>query len=409
MAAREDVELILPADRTLPERRIEADSMDATGEPGRGLTRARFTGDVEYHEQSASAAREASAGVLDVALDAGMAGFRDATFSGRVHFIDGGMTSDAANARYDPAKGTLELSGSEPGVPRPRVLNEQLAIDATQIDVTLSGPHLSARGAVKSVVQPAPPRSRAAKPPEAGKPSGAAAGQTRLPSMFKQDRPANVTADSLQYDGAARRATYVGNAQLWQEETSLKAATIVLDDKTGDLTASGGVATVTVREPQTPASKTERLRTVATATDFRYEEAIRRATYTGNAHVNSTDGDITAPKIELYLRPSGTGANGKGGANTAAIAGFGNTELERAEAYDGVTLRDRGRTTTGNRLTYTTADEQYVVTGAPVKVVDECRRETTGRRLTYLKSSDTITIDGNEQTRTQTTGSAQCQ
>jgi len=48
------------------------------------------------------------------------------------------------------------------------------------------------------------------------------------------------------------------------------------------------------------------------------------------------------------------------------------------------------------------------VTGAPVKVLDECRRETTGRTLTYLKSADTITIDGNEQTRTQTKGSAQC-
>ena len=46
------------------------------------------------------------------------------------------------------------------------------------------------------------------------------------------------------------------------------------------------------------------------------------------------------------------------------------------------------------------------MTGAPVKVVDECRRETIGRTLTYLKSADTITIDGNEQTRTQTKGSS---
>jgi hypothetical protein len=60
------------------------------------------------------------------------------------------------------------------------------------------------------------------------------------------------------------------------------------------------------------------------------------------------------------------------------------------------------------RLTYTTADQRYVVTGAPVKVLDECRRETIGRTLTYLKSAETITIDGNEQTRTQTKGNAQC-
>ena len=106
--------------------------------------------------------------------------------------------------------------------------------------------------------------------------------------------------------------------------------------------------------------------------------------------MNSPDGDLTAAKIELYLKPQGD-------------------ELERAEAYDGVTLRDKNRTTTGARLTYTTRDERYVVTGAPVKVVDECRRETIGRTLTYLKSEETITIDGNEQARTQTRGSAQCQ
>jgi hypothetical protein len=62
-----------------------------------------------------------------------------------------------------------------------------------------------------------------------------------------------------------------------------------------------------------------------------------------------------------------------------------------------VTLRDRNRTTTGSRLVFTTADERYVVTGTPVKVVDECGRETIGRTLTYLKSADTVTIDGNEQ------------
>ena len=65
---------------------------------------------------------------------------------------------------------------------------------------------------------------------------------------------------------------------------------------------------------------------------------------------------MTAAKIELYLKPSGD-------------------ELERAEAYEKLTLREQNRKTTGARLTYTTADEKYVVTGAPVKIVDECERE----------------------------------
>jgi lipopolysaccharide export system protein LptA len=73
-----------------------------------------------------------------------------------------------------------------------------------------------------------------------------------------------------------------------------------------------------------------------------------------------------------------------------------------------VTLRDPNRTTTGARLIYTTADERYVITGTPVKVIDQCKRETSGSTVTYLKSSETVTVDGNEQTRTQTKGSGQC-
>jgi lipopolysaccharide transport protein LptA len=216
--------------------------------------------------------------------------------------------------------------------------------------------------------------------------------------MFKQNKPVNVTADGLDYSGSVNKATYTGNAQLWQDETSLKAPSIVLDDKTGDLTGSGNVMTVTVRESVNKDKKTERTRSVATAEDFRYEESAHRATYTGKAHMNSPDGDMTAEKIELYLKAAGKAGAGASDEN----------DLDHVEAYDAVTLRDKNRTTTGTRLTYTTADGRYLVTGAPVKILDECRRETIGRTLTYLKSSETISIDGNELTRTQTKGSAQC-
>ncbi len=398
LTARDSVVLTLPAAGGVPERTIRSATMDATsspGEPARGLTAAQFTGAVEFREQGANLDRVARAATLDVALQPAMAGFEDATFLGGAHFIEGGTAGEppgnpcapgrssrirmcAARIRYDLGKGLVELTGSEPGTIRPRVVNDQMAADAERIDVALAGPDLKAAGAVKSVLS--------------GNGNGGAKSDRQLPSMFKQDRPANVTADALDYRAATGTATYTGNAQLWQEETSIKGASIVLDDKTGDLTAGGGVTTVTVRDSLNKNKKTERVRSIATAADFRYEEAVRRATYTGKAHMNSPDGDMTAARIELYLKPSDAADN----------------DLERVEAYENVTLRDQNRTTTGAQLTYTTADQRYVVTGAPVKVVDECRRETIGSTLTYLKSSETVTVDGNEQTRTQSKGSGQC-
>jgi lipopolysaccharide export system protein LptA len=131
------------------------------------------------------------------------------------------------------------------------------------------------------------------------------------------------------------------------------------------------------------------VRSSGSARDFHYDDAARRATYTGDAHLNGPQGDTTAPRIELYLKESGD-------------------EVDRAEAYDGVVLRDENRKTTGNRLTYHSADESYLVTGTPVTVVDECGRETLARTLTFFRATDRIIVDGNEQVRTQTKGKSNC-
>ena len=109
----------------------------------------------------------------------------------------------------------------------------------------------------------------------------------------------------------------------------------------------------------------------------------------GDVHMAGPDGDMKAAKIELFLKPSGD-------------------ELERLEAYDALTLREQNRTTTGLRMTFTTADEKYVVTGTPVTIVDQCERETTGKTLTFVKATDSIVVDGNKQIRTQTKGGGKC-
>ena len=87
----------------------------------------------------------------------------------------------AAAIRYDLDKGTLALTGSEPGSVKPRVVNDRIAVDATRIDVTLAGPDVKATGAVKSVVTG---QSARGQPGREGRPSKSDA---RLPSMFKQD------------------------------------------------------------------------------------------------------------------------------------------------------------------------------------------------------------------------------
>jgi hypothetical protein len=63
---------------------------------------------------------------------------------------------------------------------------------------------------------------------------------------------------------------------------------------------------------------------------------------------------------------------------------------------------------TGAHLTYSPADDKYVVTGAPVKMLDADCQETSGKTLTFWKASDRVQVDGNNEVRTQTKGGGKC-
>ena len=125
-----------------------------------------------------------------------MASFDSATFAGAARFEDGHVTGTASSLKYLADEGTLALSGSEPSSLRPRVVSEQISVDADSVDVTLKGPILNAKGDVKSTLQP--PKKTAA-------PGGA-----KLPSMLKQDQAVTVTADALMFDGDMNQATTMG-------------------------------------------------------------------------------------------------------------------------------------------------------------------------------------------------------
>ena len=126
------------------------------------------------------------------------------------------------------------------------------------------------------------------------------------------------------------------------------------------------------------------MQTIATADNLLYEDAIRLATYTtgpsAKAHMVGTQGDVTADRIQLFMKQN---------------AG----ELERAEADGTVTVKEGIRTATGQHLTYTTADETYVMTGSPVEVEERKEKEcriSSGNTLKFRKAGEAMTLDNNQ-------------
>lgn len=426
---RGNVRVDLPGASGSPVRSIEAQTFEATGEPGDDLTAARFNGQVEYREEARAgrALRVARSSALRITL--ADTAITTAVFTGAVQFEEQGLQASGAQAQYDPAKGTLRLSGADAGG-GPRVADARIEIDADAIDVTLQGRRMAATGTVKTLLHPGGTGPGGARG-QAGQAQG------RLPGLLQESQAANVSANALEYQGGAGAAIYSGNATLWQGETAIRADVISLDQTRADLVASGAARSNIVFDTGM---------SIARAAEIRYDDVARTITYasppppkpvaptraspiaapplappSGVTPAAPTDISPVAPTAvgpvaPLPLAPPGvlsqlSGPQGDLRAlRIEVILARAASRPERLEAYTDVSVHLDTRVATGDRLTYVAEDERYVMTGiatVPVKIVEECR-ETSGRTVTFFKSAARIIVDGNEEVRTQSKRGGPC-
>ena len=383
LAATENVQVDLPAEADAPTRRIRSTTLLATGPPDKGIEAATFGGDVEYRESRAARGkvtaidRTARSVRMDVKTKPGFGDIEQATFHTNVRFTDGTKTSaESPTAVYQILHDRLDLSpeAGDTGT-APHVTDGRVSIDARTIQITLGTQVMNADTKVRSVMMPS-------KSDPASK-----ANAVKMPSMMKQDQPVNVSSNRLNYDGANSVAIYDGHARLWQDDTVIIGDKIVIEDKTGNLRATGSVVTTMIitqsdakgARAQKPAAPTQPTNTTADA--LLYEDAKHHAVYTGNAHMSGPTGDVTADRIELFLAE-------QGGA------------LERAEADGNVVSRQELRRAYGKHLTYTAKDEQYIMTGAPVRVYDDSTppncKFTEGATATFHQTGSASSVSGSD-------------
>ena len=370
LASRDGVTVVLPVVAEAPSRTITAVSLSAGGEPLKGLTSMTFEGGTEYREAASkvSQGRVATARTLKAQL-ASSGTIDAAEFLGGFTFVDGRLNARSTDSQYQVTKGVITLS-SEKGAAQPHVEDQRVTIDAPAIEVTLSPRSMTASGGVRTVLS-------------AGRRQEGERGTT----LLKETEPVNITANELSFDEAAGKGIYTGKAWLWQGDTSIKAGTITLDDREGDLVATGSVvAALPIAAKTTEGAGPTSL---GKAGEFQFEDSKRRALFAKDATFDGVQGNLRAERIELFLAPK-------------------DNALDRLEAQGAlVKVVLEKREATGTKLTYQPAREEYVLVGSPVKFVESCR-ETSGRTLTFYKGSDRISVDGNEEQRTQTKGGSSC-
>lgn len=387
LTANEGVQVDLPAAGNASARRITASSLVAKGTAKGGLQTANFTGPVELRETHPGdrggppTERVARSQRLVVETKPGFGDLQQADFRGNVRFEEGTTTGEGPRAIHRIADDSLQLMSSpgEPGPP-PHLTDARMSVEASTVTLALTTRKLSAETKVRSSLQPSKPESGPEGKP---KPANGSEQKGKLPSMLKSDEPVLVNSNRLEYDGTSN-ATYTGDARLFQGQTSVQADTIILDDKTGNLTARGHVRTVMFFDDVDPKTKERKpAQTTATADLLVYEDGKRLATYTtgptANAHIVGPQGDVTAEKIQLFLKPK-------------------DNELERAEADGKVTVKEGQRHATGDHLTYTSIDETYVMKGNPLQAdryaPGECTR-TIGITMRFVRGQEeTLVVDG---------------
>jgi lipopolysaccharide export system protein LptA len=313
---------------------------------------------------------------LDLTTEPGLGDIEEARFAGAVRFDEDQLRSTSGAARYLVKRSVVELSGTDAATGRmPQVTDGQVTIDAQTIEMAVDKRQVTATKDVRTVMVPASVKG--------------AGGTVHRAAMLKQDQPVYATADHLAYDGLKHMAVYTKDARLWQGDTAISGDAVTVDDANGNLSSKGNVRSALMLEQTDPKTKrVDRTASIAVADAMNYEDALRRATYSKNAHTSGPQGDLHADRIEMYLKASGN-------------------ELDRVEAYTNVTTQDGSRFATGDRLTYFAADGTYLMLGSPGKVCADLR-ETTGWRLGFSRDSNTITVDGNEENRTWMKSVATC-
>jgi lipopolysaccharide export system protein LptA len=354
LQAADPVEVSLPRQGEQPATLIRARTLLADGDAKAGLTRAVFTGGVNFRETrpgargQAAAARVATAETLALGLKGDLGQVENARFQQNFRVEDGDLIATAAEGIYDGSAETLELRSPQ-GAVRPKAESPDITVIGNEIDINLKTDAFDARGTdkgrVESTLSPSTTADAKSKP-------DAGAG------LFERGKAITGTSDRLEYRRGAGTIVYEGGVFLLQGDSRLFADAVRIDDKSSDLTATGTVrSTLTLAEKAgatAPTTKPKPTRVSANA--LVYTDSARTAVYSGAAVLDTSSGEqIRGERITLTLEQ--------------ADRALRSAEAVAAEGGEVRVALLEGRQTAGQRVVYDAATDKYRVHGTPAILI----------------------------------------
>lgn len=293
------------------------------------------------------------------------------------------LYADAAQGVYHSSTQTLELTGDARA--EPRVHNAALSLTAKTIDYRRETGDALAHGDVRSTYLQAPQKPSSS-------PAPVAPVAQRAPGLGGSGA-VHVVAAAAQMSRATNLAVFHGDpdapARMWQGVNSVTAPVLELGKQQGSLAAhaepgkSGAGQLVHAvffqKSPGTSAAKAGGVSRIQSETLF-YSDTTRQGDFHGSVVAQQPDGTVHADDAQVFLSEVAPGQS---------------SSLERMIATGNVALTQPGRRGTGDKLVYTAADGNYILTGgpdSPPHASDSQHGATTGAALVFRSGSDSVEV-----------------
>ncbi len=352
-------------------------SRNSVQNPGRD----KAGNDASATNASRSQTQVSSSQKLDVVF-APQGGIQSITQAIDVSYVDGSEKAWGQRGTYDVADQVLQLTGS------PRIVDNGLTTNAQSMRMNRVTGEAVADGNVKSTY------SDLKAQPDGG--------------MLSSSDPIHVTSRTMTAHRASGIALYSGNARLWQNANVVQAPTIEFDRDHRSLVAQAGVAegqsserTKTAQPVSTVLVQVDKKGNAnpvnITSNRLAYTDAERKIFLNGGVTAKGADATVVSREMTVFLLPR---------SQAKAKPGIGEPgQVDRIIAQDQVVITQPARHGNGEKLTYTSADDKFVLTGNSPSIFDAEHGKTTGDSLTFYRLDDRVLVEGRKTspavTRTQ--------
>jgi lipopolysaccharide export system protein LptA len=313
------------------------------------------------------------------------------TQQGNIAYADGlqpdkRMQATANFARYTPADHILVLTGT------PRISNGGMDTTASTIRINRTTGDAVAEGIVKSTY------SQLQEQPDG--------------ALLASSSPIHVTARTMTAHNSLGVVLYSGNARLWQDANIIEAPTIQFDRERRSVTAQGTpaqpVQTILVQAEKSqpdgsqknsapgqnalhnPAQRSGSSPISITGSKLTYVDSERKIHYEGGVVCKGADFTASANTVDAYLLSRSQITMDQ------SLASHG--QLDHMVAQDNVVIQQANRRADGQKLAYTVASDQFVLTGGPPSIFDAEQGKITGVSLTFFRHDDRVLVEGGAST-----------